>query len=399
MRFGALRGHPACLFATALLLPSPAQAEARAGIATAQLIAQAAGPAATSDFQRKAALYARARAAYEEQAKAYWTSISEKRRARNEKRRNKQEIVLDDYVLTHPPVYTGPPRPPGYTEPPGEPRPRRPPIPVVADFLRSAAEHFKFAPQRPRSEIEFKRAYAAVAAAAGITRDQAVRIYGFEAGGNGHYDVQAGLEHHRPGARAISTALGYNQLLTTNTVSILAEHGDRIIVTLLAKAATAGSPERESLERKVDVLKRMVAFSRTVPQRWGEQEKLAATPQGYGLHALNLDIDVGPLLQTQKLLDSIVFARRRGYDRPLSAAELEMMNLTGDGNGFDMVSMPLAMREQVPTSNFFLQGGYQRNPIASRNNVVAKLIAATDARMDREVGKQGARDLAAAFDR
>jgi hypothetical protein len=136
-----------------------------------------------------------------------------------------------------------------------------------------------------------------------------------------------------------------------------------------------------------------------VPQRWGEQEKLAATPQGYGLHALNLDIDVGPLLQTQKLLDSIVFARRRGYDRPLSAAELEMMNLTGDGNGFDMVSMPLAMREQVPTSNFFLQGGYQRNPIASRNNVVAKLIAATDARMDREVGKQGARDLAAAFDR
>ena len=30
-----------------------------------------------------------------------------------------------------------------------------------------------------------------------------------------------------------------------------------------------------------------------------------------------------------------------------------MMNLTGDGTGLDMVTMPQAMREQVPTSNFF----------------------------------------------
>jgi hypothetical protein len=268
---------------------------------------------------------------------------------------------------------------------------------VVGDFLKSAAEHFNFVPQHPQGEVDFKRAYARVAAAAGITREQAVRIYGFEAGGNGRYDVQAGLEHHRPGARAISTALGYNQLLTTNTISILAEHGDRLTVTLLAKAATAPDGARQALERKIAALKRMVEFSRTVPQRWSEQEKLANTPEGYGPHALNLDIDIGPLLQTQKLVDSIVFARRRGYDRPLSAAELEMMNLTGDGNGFDMVSMPLAMREKVPTSNFFLQGGYERNPIASRNNVVAKLIAATDTRMDAEVTKQGARDLAAAF--
>jgi hypothetical protein len=55
------------------------------------------------------------------------------------------------------------------------------------------------------------------------------------------------------------------------------------------------------------------------------------------------------------------------------------------------------MRDKVPTSNFFQQGGYGRNPVASRNNVVAKLIAATDAKMDHEVQLQGARDMAAAF--
>ena len=75
-----------------------------------------------------------------------------------------------------------------------------------------------------------------------------------------------------------------------------------------------------------------------------------------------LDIDVGPMLQTHKLLTSVIFARAKGYNRPLSAAELEMMNLTGDGTGLDMVTMPQAMREQVPTSNFFQRGGYERNP-------------------------------------
>ena len=59
-----------------------------------------------------------------------------------------------------------------------------------------------------------------------------------------------------------------------------------------------------------------------------------------------------------------------------------MMNLTGDGTGLDMVTMPQAMREQVPTSNFFQRGGYERNPVAIRHNTVAKLLAVTDARMD-----------------
>jgi hypothetical protein len=75
-----------------------------------------------------------------------------------------------------------------------------------------------------------------------------------------------------------------------------------------------------------------------------------------------------------------------------------MMNLTGDGSGFEMVVMSKDLRDKIPTSNFFQRGGYERNPVAGVNNTVAKLIAATNAKMDTEVQLQGARTLAALFE-
>ena len=136
------------------------------------------------------------------------------------------------------------------------------------------------------------------------------------------------------------------------------------------------------MEHKIAVLKKMVAQAKSVPDTWSEHEKIGNTAQGWAMHAMVLDIDIGPMLQTHKLLTSVLFARTKGYTRPLTAAELEMMNLTGDGTGLDMVTMPQAMREQVPTSNFFQRGGYERNPVAIRHNTVAKLLAVTDTRMD-----------------
>jgi hypothetical protein len=79
------------------------------------------------------------------------------------------------------------------------------------------------------------------------------------------------------------------------------------------------------------------------------------------------------------------------------SAELDMMNLTGDGNGFDMIVMPLAWRDEVPSANFFQRHGYKDNPISQHNNVVTKLIAATGARVDQEGNKPGAKELAAAL--
>jgi hypothetical protein len=349
-----------------------------------------------SEYGRKLEEYTVARQKYEDDTKAYWSSIADKRRGRIAKRRNNQELLIDDYVLVQPPAYSGPPKPIDPSAPPEDRAPPRKYVPVVADFLRSAEQDFHFVPQRPQREIEYKCAYAKVASMAGITKEQAVRIYGFEAGGDGAYDVQAGLEQPRPGAQATSTALGYNQLLAANSVELLAEKGDQFMQALQANAESLTGETKESLLRKTSVLQTMIEFSRSVPDDWSEHEKLANTPKGLGIHALNLDVDIGPLLQTQKLLDSVVFARTRGY-ASLTAAELEMMNLTGDGNGIDIVMMRSEWRDQVPTSNFFQQGGYERNPIAIRNNVVSKLLSATDAAMDREIGSQGAKDLASCF--
>jgi hypothetical protein len=363
----------------------------------ADAMAQAPSPQAIAEYRRKLKEYQEARAAFDEEAGAYWSAISEKRKGRNAKRRDRQAIVLDDYVLTQPPLYSGPKRPVN-PEPEEEKPPReRKPLPVVADFLKAAAEQFQFTPQRPAAEVDFKRAYARYALAAGLTREQAVRVYSFETGGNGNYDMQSGLNPSRPGSRAISTAIGYNQLLTTNSVELLAEQGHEFIKELTARAATASGATRKAMDHKLAVLKKMVAFTRTVPDTWSEHEKLANTPQGWAVHAMVLDIDVGPMLQTHKLLTSVIFARAKGYNRPLSAAELEMMNLTGDGTGLDMVTMPQAMREQVPTANFFQRGGYERNPVAIRHNTVAKLLAVTDERMDFNSGKPGAKELAGAF--
>lgn len=352
---------------------------------------------AMADYQKKLKECTAARATHEAVAVPYWARVGDKRKLRVAKRRNGEPVVLSDYVLEQPPVYAGPPCPRDPSVKQEDQPEDKPELPVVADFLRSAKEHFGFEPDQA-NETDFKRAYAKVASSAGITREQAVRIYGFETGGNGKFDAQAGLIFNKPGARAISTALGYNQLLTANTTSLLAGKGSHFVKVLQMRAAELPGEQRKKLERKADILKRMVAFSRSVPEQWGEHVRLARTEKGFGLHALNLDIDIGPLLQTQKLLDSVRFAKAKGIDRTLTAAELEMMNLTGDGNGFDMLSLSPEMRAQVPTSNFFLRLGYERNPIAGRTKVVEKLITETNAVMDNRIQFDGAKELGRLFD-
>lgn len=390
----------ALLLATAL--PMVATAALAQGLDARRPVPPAAvplaAPPATADYRQRLRNHMLAAQTFEAKAQAYWSEITEKRRLRQSKRRGGQTITRDDYVLTQPPVYDGPPRP---VDPSA---PERPPplprdvkyVPTIPEMLASARRYFQFVPQRG-SEIEFKRAYAKAIASEGVPRNLAVRLYAFETGGIGTYDVQSGLLNARPGAKPLSAALGYNQLLITYTLHLLADQGEDLVRTLQARALALAGVRREALAAKIATLRRMIAFSRTVPANWNSQEKLGETQQGWGVHALLLDIDVGPLLQARKLTASIRYARAAGYRDALTAAELQMMNLMGDGNGLDIIAMPQALREQVPTANFFQRRGYERNTVASRNNTVAKLLAATDARMDAAVQQAGARDLAASF--
>src|SRR5882757_3446495 len=155
--------------ALVLLAPAaPAQDSAALPLAARNAMAQA-SPQAIAEYRRKLQEYQEIRGAFDAQAGAYWNQISEKRRGRNAKRRSGQQITLDDYVLEQAPLYNGPKRP---VDPSAPEQPPRKALPLVPDLIEAAAEHFQFTPEKPASEAEFKRAYARVAAAAGLTREQ-----------------------------------------------------------------------------------------------------------------------------------------------------------------------------------------------------------------------------------
>ena len=195
--------------------------------------------------------YIRARRAYEDEAAAYWQSIADKRRARIAKRRNNE---TDHARRLRADATAGLFRAAAAARlcaaAPAIRRRRRRRSRASPIFSQAAAEQYNFVPDRPKTEAEFKQAYAKVAAAAGLTSDQAVRIYAFETGGNGTYDGQAGYRRNRKDARPISPAIGYNQLLSTNTVSLLAEHGDKFLAALNAAAeALSGRSARRWIAR------------------------------------------------------------------------------------------------------------------------------------------------------
>ncbi len=97
----------------------------------ADAMAQA-SPQAMAEYRRKLREYEEARAPFD----AYWNLISEKRRGRNAKRRAGQQITLDDYVLTQPPIYSGPRKP---VDPSAPERPPRKALPMVPDLIQAAA--------------------------------------------------------------------------------------------------------------------------------------------------------------------------------------------------------------------------------------------------------------------
>ncbi len=196
-----------------------------------------------------------------------------------------KDVVPEDYVLAQPLLHAGPPKPvdPTACGFENEPPPRD-----------GACRWWPISCSRPPTHFSLRAAPTAIRAwitnaptprwrpLPASTAEQAVRIYGFESGGNGKYDVQAGLEHPGPGAHAITTALGYNQLLATNSVELLAEKGDAFLRALRATAAgqEAATPGRRSSDT-IAVLKSMVDFSRSVPDETGAStNSLREHPQG-----------------------------------------------------------------------------------------------------------------------
>jgi hypothetical protein len=340
--------------------------------------------------------YREARAAFDLQMRTYWRKVDAKRDARKARRLLGQAFTPEDYVTGYPPKYQGPELAPEVSKIVTEVKPPPPerPLPNVADFLEHAKKQFGFVPSSA-TEREFKTSYAIEALKVGLTKDQVVRVYALETGGLGTYDMQSGINPVTRQGKPISSALGYAQLLHANTTGELVKHGESFARRLTAMADAPGTPQPRAaeLKAKAAIVRKMLRAARSVPNEWGAHQRFAMTPAGLGIHALNLDADLGPWIQVLKLKSLKDSAAIFGY-RELTGAEIELMNLAGPGTGLEMMT-PLG--RQMPTPNFFSEGGYARNPVV-RDKTAAELLATLEQRMEVHLKKPGSIEFAQIFD-
>jgi hypothetical protein len=345
-----------------------------------------------------------AKARYDQQLDAYWAEIEKKRAGRRAKRGSTKFFDTNDYVWSFPPTYQGPRLSPeldrswarflaAQEQSTAQPAKEKRELPGLADFLAAARKHYGFEPTRI-TEREFKRRYAEQAISLGLTKEQVVRVYALETGGDGTADMQAGINPITKKGKPISSALGYAQLLHANTIGELVKHGDMFIKRLQRLQASTSDPARaDELHRKIAALQAMMRSAKSVPDDWYRHVAFAQTSRGYGIHAINLDGDIGPWLQSQKLRGLKDSAGRKGVTN-LSGEELEIMNLSGPSTGLEMMQ-PVGLT--VPTPNFFARRAYYVNKMVI-GKTSAELLAEFTRRMDASSRKAGAVEFAAAFD-
>lgn len=339
-----------------------------------------------------------ARVAFETEYDGYWAAVDQKRDERKRKRQSGRPFTISDYVLAQPPKYSGLGLPQSIEKLLADdtPPPPETPRPMLGDFLQAARDVYDFMPE-VTTEEDFKRRYATEALAIGLTKDQVVKVYALETGGIGTYDMQAGIHPQKRTGKAISSALGYAQLLHGNSVSELVRHGEDFARRLEGLAVTekGGPPWRpQSLRTKAAIVRAMLKDARSVPNEWNQHVHFGGTQKGLAIHALNLDADIGPWLQVIKLKGLKETAAREAGRTNLSGPEIELMNLAGPRTGLEMLA-PAA--SQVPTTNFFSRQGYERNSVVRGRNA-SELLAELAKRMDDGLRQPGAIEFAAAFD-
>lgn len=346
--------------------------------------------------------YLSAQATHEFKSDAYWREVTNRKALRRGKRSRGEAIASADYVRSFPPKYAGPELPPAlakrwqaYQAADDVKKDRPPPrsLPGLDEFLAAARTEYGFRPERI-PEQEFKLRYAREAVSLGLTGDQVVRVYALETSGLGTADMVAGIHPIRKTGKPISSAIGYAQLLCANTSDELARHGPKFLTRLKEMAADRRlpPPRRQALAEKHARLAVMVKAARSIPHKWDRHVAFARTQRGMGLHAVNLDGDIGPWLQAVKLHGLKQMAEKAGMPA-LTGAEIELMNLAGPGTGLEMMR-PAA--RNAATANFFARDAYLRNTIV-RDKTSAELLAALDERMDRNITNPGAIEFAEAF--
>ena len=371
------------------------------GVATAASVLEFIDTLTTAQADEFAA-WRSAKMKYDRQLDAYWDEIEKKRAGRRAKRGSTKFFDTEDYVWSYPPTFQGPRLSADLDQRwsrflaqsrQEQPAEEKKELPGLADFLAAARKHYGFEPSRI-PEREFKRRYAEEAISLGLTKEQVVRVYALETGGDGTADMQAGIHPITKKGKPISSALGYAQLLHANTIGELVKHGDQFVKRLQRLKASSSDPARiDELHRKMASLQLMIRSAKSVPDDWYRHVAFAQTAKGYGIHAINLDGDIGPWLQSLKLRGLKDTAARKGVTN-LSGEEIEIMNLSGPATGLEMMQ-PVGLT--APTPNFFARKAYYVNKMVI-GKTSAELLAEFTRRMDASSRKAGAVEFAAAFD-
>jgi hypothetical protein len=370
-----------------LLLAGPAAAQTPAG-SLLESLGEGGGVALSQYWAMVASSEAR--------LERYWQGIAESKALRRRKQRLGEPINIDDYVRQQPPSFQEPSPAPKVlsTFKQLQPSAQTLELPALADFLRHARARYGFIPHQV-SDQDFMRAYAQEAVRAGVSKEQVLAVYAVETGGRGTYSMQLGVDWRTGRGRAASTSLGYSQILCASSIGMVVEHGEAMAQRLESMATRQGLPARRAAELKTKAkhLKEMTRLAKLVPNQWDEHSKFAWTSFGLGIHALNLDGDVGPWLQVAMLEDLLRAAATAGLARP-SPAQLELMNVAGPASGLEMLT-PAA--RDVPTANFFTRNGYERNPLV-QGRTAQELLDALGGRIDEGLKQPGALKFASIFD-
>lgn len=376
---------------------------------------EAATQAELRKYERDLAKYRKAYAKHEKKTDRYWAEIKRKRDLRRKLRRADKTLTLDHYVLSQPPKYSGPERP---KHPDPAPVTKKPPkkstLPRSDDLRAAMRDLYGFKPTGA-SERDFKKAYALEAKRYGISAEQVVGVYALETGGKGPFDLVSGEAITRNkkcklvkrGGRPLSTALGYFQLLNANTSSTLSENfkgpkEERFSTRLRAMADNEHGKRKRALRAKAKLLDRMVkdmnkAISRMNVKKnnWREFRALGKTKLGKAIHGLNLDVDIGPMIQMSKLAVVRNYAVRKNIEN-LTSDRLELMNLVGYPRGALMLQ-PVAYK--VPTANFVNANEIRANRRVLGDKTVEESVARIRRVIELRKGECGSQEFFRMFEK
>lgn len=213
---------------------------------------------------------------------------------------------------------------------------------------------------RPVSEKDFKTSFARELLSVGkmhnmdfdATRRLFMGIYAIETGGNGGHDIV-------PSNRSTS-ALGYKQLLMPTSMDLIYRYNDQITERLRSLAEAAPPGEREALIQKAEFMAKLkttlqsegdkfnpdrpttdetakrnfteIANSRLPTSFHTDTELMKGRHFASAIHALNLDKDIGPIIQSMQMHDLLKDYDSLGVEKSM---QTQIDQMRGEMSRFD----------------------------------------------------------------